>query len=245
MSKFGRGKWYNENKVGKLSHEGGEVDGFKGAEGRKQSHCVIRGYKFNGTARNDLLNQIAGTSNLNYFDKRPGRTSCGGDRALVLDTARRLTGSPTVARWREYWSRRSRGEAKFIGDSFFFFLGKAKPPSSPPLYVTDISRLASHLHSTIHCKGSPVTSYLPPPPSLLSLSLSDSGLAWKPKKRETGVGRGQVILYHFYVSRQRLHRVMLFGAMWVRSALTANIKHIFFKAAMQKKQYIYKCKWEM
>lgn len=74
------------------------MDGFKGAEGRKQSHCVICGYKFNGTARNDLLNQIAGTSNLNYFDKHSGRTSCGGDQALVLDTARRLTGSPTVAR---------------------------------------------------------------------------------------------------------------------------------------------------
>lgn len=43
----------------------------EGAEGRKQSHSVIHGYKFNsaGTTRNDLLNQTAATSNLNYFDK--------------------------------------------------------------------------------------------------------------------------------------------------------------------------------
>lgn len=43
----------------------------RGTEGRKRRHSVIHGYEFSSarTARNDLLNYTAATSNLNYCDE--------------------------------------------------------------------------------------------------------------------------------------------------------------------------------
>lgn len=79
--------------------------------------------------------------------------------------------------------------------SFFLSFSSQPSPSSPlslPLYVTEVPRLTSHPHSTIHCEGSPVTSHLPPLPPFLSLS--------RPGELREKEGEW-VILYNSYDSR--------------------------------------------
>lgn len=81
MSEFGRGKWYNENKVGKLSHEGGEEDKEMDLRGQRVENKVT--VLFVGTSSMGLQEMIYWTkllaplTSITLTNARAGRAAVG------------------------------------------------------------------------------------------------------------------------------------------------------------------------